>query len=143
MLSTFAGAGWMKQLSYEQCNNYAGDGDKKGSIRVGADRGCFSYFKRAKKICRKAGGRLPSVNDFKRLASQCGFKVVDVGTEISPKSRECLKKKGFTKSEGSEYFWTRSKKQGVPKYMITVDIYTGDLSIGSSFGNRSSIHCIK
>ena len=142
MINTFAEAEWLN-LSGEQCNSYAGNGDKIGECRIGGDCGCRSYFKRAKKICRKAGGRLPSRNDFRRLASQCGFRFTEFGSlKLSSKSRQCLNKKGFGVS--GSMFWTRTRDPGFRNRIIVVDLGNAIDSMSESIASGSSIvSCIK
>ena len=141
MINTFAGAGWLN-LSDEQCNRYAGDGDRKGVYRVSADRGCFSHYERAKKICRKAGGRVPTFNELKRVPQSCGVRVTKFGhngNEMPRAYYNCIRQKGFIQKS----YWTKTPSKKTPRYIITVNFSNSGESSNSPYGEKAHIRCIR
>ena len=128
-------------VTEDECNRLAGSSDKTGDCRIGANCGCMGRYERAKKICRRAGGRVPTLNDLKKVASECGIKLSEFGCKI-PLNREqksCVSHKGFS-TYG--YYWTRNKHSS-PNMRLTVGFGSCIILGGTTYSDRLNLRCIK
>jgi len=119
MVSTFAGAGWIEPVGTS-----------------------FANFETAKKVCRAAGGRLPTFNELKKVPQSCGVRVAKFGhngNEMPRTYYSCTRQKGFMQKT----YWTKTPSKKTPSYIIIVDFFNAGESSNSPFGERAHIRCIK
>ena len=138
MINTFAGAAEWMNLSDEACDRYG-----KGTCHLGSGYtcGCRGKLKRAKKICRQAGGRLPSYNELKRVAESCGVKVTRSGSKTNRAYESCVSRKGFL----LELYWTTDYAfKGSKDYLVGLKFYDASTTVGLRYsGDNAYIRCIK
>jgi len=136
MINTFAGAGWLN-LSDKTCDRYG-----KGTCHLGTAYtcGCRGSLTRAKKVCRQAGGRLPSYNELKRVAKSCGVSVTKFGSKTNRAFKDCVRRKGFLE----EKYWTKDYTYRDSKEYF-VGVHFGDAHKASMWyaGKNAYIRCIK
>jgi len=92
---------------------------------------CQASWSKAKKICRTSGGRLPSLNEFKRVIRSCGGVPIDgekMGNERHRTNSLCYKRLGIRYIFHGDY-WTSTAYYNpqVPSYLFkkTVAIASG------------------
>ena len=69
------------------------------------DDGCRATWKEANKICGVSGGRLPTIDELKKVVTDCGGKIDEYAkNEDNLEYQSCYKSKGFV----SYYYWSSS-----------------------------------
>ena len=65
---------------------------------------CYSNWNNAKKICSASGGELPSINELKKVITDCGGEMNDENIQNQDNSsyRSCYERKSFT----SSHYWS-------------------------------------
>ena len=139
MINTFAGAAEWMNLSDKACDKYG-----KGTCHLGSAYtcGCFGDLTRVKKICRQAGGRLPSSNEIKRVSKSCGVIVTRFGSnETDNRAYEsCISRKGF---QLKKYWTTDYVYKDSKGYLIGIDFYHAHTTSLRSFIANAYVRCIK
>ena len=100
----------------------------------------FADFETAKKVCRAAGGRLPTFSELKRVAQNCGLRVTKFGTNrVSRAIHSCLRRKGFNQ----ETYWTRTRYKNLKDHLKGVNFYiVGETAI-SPYASKAFIRCVR
>jgi len=119
-LSVSANAEWITPTE-DVCTSIAGKFDKSG---------CYANWTRANDICQASGARLPTIDELKKVITDCGGVVDDSKNVKNLKYQKCYQKNGFA----SELYWssifikTPVKARGVEFYgghqLITSYAYT-------------------
>ena len=138
MVSTFVGALEWMDLSHKTCDRYG-----KGTCHLGTayNCGCYGKIKRAEKICRRAGGRLPTMNELKSVALSCGVRPKEFGhgnLENTP-FFNCILKKGFV----GEKYWSKSREKKNRDYRMIIDFYSANITTAAAFFDTIRIRCVK
>ena len=74
---------------------------KSNGGNVDSYSGCFANWKNAKKICYASGGRLPTIDELKKVVTDCGGEMKDNNYAEYKRNRNnssyqsCYKEKGF------------------------------------------------
>jgi len=67
---------------------------------------CEANWSNAKDICSASGGRLATIDELKKVVTDCGGIIDDDGSNRADSVyQDCYKKKGFN---SSEYYWSAS-----------------------------------
>ena len=135
MINTFAGAGWMN-LSPEACDRYG-----KGTCHLGKSYtcGCLGSLKRAETICRRVGGRLPTLNELKRVTQSCGLRAKMYGhNRVGRKFDNCISAKGFRRGK----YWSKSRSKDIPGARASLDFRRAEIdSLGLL--DKGYIGCVR
>ncbi len=123
-------------LEDKQCSRYLAN-----SRNEWGDTGCLVTYKKAQRICSAVGGRVPSLNDFKRVAAKCNQSLRRTTVDIGNATNACYHRNGVDTYMGHIY-WTRTT---IPH---TDNKYVANLSqnvIGGRFkySNSSHVICVK
>lgn len=79
---------------------------------------CKANWENAKKICRASGASLPSIDDLRKVVTDCGGVIDDyVNNENNSNYQTCYKQKGFT----SNYYWSSTKKGSSSAGLVNFD----------------------
>ena len=137
MVSTFAGAVEWMDLSDKDCDRYGQGTCHLASIYT---CGCYGKIKRAEKICRRAGGRLPTMNELKSVALSCGVRPTEFGyNKLSHAFYDCIRKKGFLR----ETYWSKSRSKIIPQYRAAMAFNSGSIDSDSPTIGKQNIRCVR
>jgi hypothetical protein len=105
-------------------------------------------WKKAKEICRAKGGRLPTIEELKKVVTDCGGTITTYGDKnwdsltdknIANKSyQSCYKKRGFT----YYYYWSSTSNDYSSDSAWIIYFYYGSQNHNDKTDNRY-VRCIR
>ena len=104
---------------------------------------CEAEWSDAKKICSASGGRLPSVDELKRVVRDCGGEIAnDIGAiwdknAYNSSYQSCYKNKRFS----STYYWSTTSNVSDTNNAWYVHFYNGD-SNNYAKSNINAVRCV-
>ena len=68
---------------------------------------CTAHWENSKKICSASGGSLPSIDDLRKVVTDCGGVIDDYTNNINNSNyQSCYKQRGFT----SSFYWSSTEE---------------------------------
>jgi hypothetical protein len=105
---------------------------------------CIAEWSVAKKICHISKGKLPSVEELKKVVIDCtgeinnGNKTKSKRNEKNSKYQSCYKDKGFT----SYLYWSSTMNISNSSEAWAIYFYNGDIGKDKKF-NEIGVHCLR
>lgn len=79
---------------------------------------CQANWKNAKKICSASGGSLPTIDDLRKVVTDCGGVIDDYTNNINNSNYQtCYKQKGFT----SSWYWSSTEEDSSYAWRVLFD----------------------
>ena len=106
--------------------------------------GCLADWEDAKNICSASGGRLPTIDELKKVVTDCGGEMKDDTVEEWKRNQNnsnyqsCYKQKGFT----SNYYWSSTTDASYTNYAWGVNFDNGYTNYGSKSDN-GYVRCVR
>ncbi len=123
-------------LEDKQCSRYLANVLPKWN-----DTGCLVSYANARRVCSAVGGRLPSLNDFKRVAAKCGQNLRRVTDDIGDAANRCYHRNGVDTYIGHK-FWTRTAQRYVPSNKFVANLSQNVIG-GSNEYSHNHVICVK
>jgi hypothetical protein len=106
-------------------------------------------WKKANKLCKDNGGRLPTIEELKEVVPDCGGTVVISGDKnwnsilyknlVNKAYQSCYKNKGFS----SSYYWSSSTINGDENHAWRVFFYGGYVNGYATKGHNYYVRCVR
>ena len=105
--------------------------------------GCKANWDNAKKICKASGGRLPTLDEFKKFVLDCEGKLSKGVLDFNPNKgnlayKSCYKNNGFL----SYRYWTSSSREYFNFTAWTFFINSGSYNSRGKFADDTYISCL-
>ena len=98
---------------------------------------CQANWKNATKICSASGASLPSIDDLRKVVTDCGGVIDDYINNINNSNYQtCYRQKGFT----SSWYWSSTERNS--SYAWSVGFYDGDDDWYGKTGNSYAL-CVR
>jgi len=120
-------------ISPTQKNCKANGGKMDGYI-------CSATWSNAKDICRASGGKLASIDELKKVVTDCGG-IIDDSSNNSKDFvyQDCYKRKGFSRSNN---YWSSRTVKGYEN--LTWIVYFDDgIVVGDYKSNNDYVRCVR
>jgi len=124
-------------------SSYASSTQTNNKWITPSEKGMVTWSE-AKKICSNLGGRLPTLDELKRVVIDCGGKMEDddsderKGNRNNSSYQSCYQKKGFT----SSYYWSSTTYASDTGYAWVVYFYGGYTYYDTKSYN-SYVRCVR
>jgi len=100
---------------------------------------CVANWSNAKRICRAAGGRLPTINELQGIATGCGARHPKYRNDLNPSYQSCYKQKGFTLASG---YWSSTASTSHPKNILVFGFHGGGYIPDNKHGSNN-VRCVR
>ncbi|CAA6804537.1 MAG: Unknown protein [uncultured Sulfurovum sp.] len=101
--------------------------------------GCQADWRDAQKICRANGGRLPTIDELKKVVTECGGTMEDFkNNRLNSAYQSCYKNKGFA----SNYYWSSTTYVGYTYYAWNVYFNFGSQSYDVK-SDSNYVRCVR
>ncbi len=131
LTTTYAVAKWISP----PCKACTGNGGKLSSEGI-----CQATWYDAGRICSAAEARLPSIDELKRVVTDCGGDINYLDNiENDPAYQSCYQNKGFS---ASDYYWSSSTYVSGTKYAWIVYFKDG-YTDGNTKTNEHYVRCVR
>ena len=100
---------------------------------------CEANWSSAKRICRVAGGRLPTINELRKVITSCGGEVNDnSNNKNDPSYQSCYANRGFS---SSGYYWSSTTLASDSSYAWIVYFKSGNDNVDKS--DSYFVRCVR
>jgi len=101
---------------------------------------CKATWVNAKNICSASGGRLATIDELKKVVTDCGGTIGKFDRNIENTSYQtCYKGKGFVFSG----YWSSTRFVGVGNNIWIISLYNGNVGENSQYDNDVYVRCIR
>jgi len=100
---------------------------------------CYANWSDAKDICRASGGRLATIDELKKVVTDCGGTIDDNNNKADAIYQDCCKEKGFN---DYHYYWSSTTGVSNTNGAWGVGFYYGGTGINDKSGN-GYVRCVR